>query len=68
MPTTIRPRMRWRVSNIKVLPSYRLHVGFIDGLEGIVDMSALVTSPGAGVFAALADFDLFARVNIDHGL
>jgi len=35
------------------LPNYRLSVRFVDGLTGTVDMSALIASPQAGVFARL---------------
>jgi hypothetical protein len=54
---------------VEVLPGspYRLRVGFQDGASGIVDMSRLILSPGAGVFAPLADVDLFARAFIRYG-
>jgi len=32
-----------------------------------VDLSALVASPDAGVFARLQDRDLFGRVYVEHG-
>jgi hypothetical protein len=57
----IRPRMPWRVVEARPLDGFRLHVRFVDGLAGDVDMSALVHSPTAGVFARLADPSLFAR-------
>jgi Protein of unknown function (DUF2442) len=57
----VRPTMPWRVASVEALPGYRLHVRFLDGLEGVVDMSALIASPGAGVFAALADAATFNR-------
>jgi hypothetical protein len=40
---------------------------FADGPTGIVDMSGLVHSPKAGVFAALADPSLFAQVRLETG-
>jgi hypothetical protein len=49
------------------LPDFRLRVVFADGLSGVVDMSALVHSPKAGVFAALRDPALFAQVTIAYG-
>jgi hypothetical protein len=55
------------VAEVTALDGYRLHVRFIDGLEGQVDMSALVHSPGAGVFAQLADPALFAGVYVEYG-
>jgi hypothetical protein len=42
-------------------------VSFADGLTGTVDMSRLVHSPKAGVFAALTDPSLFAQVRLDFG-
>ena len=49
------------------MPSYRLRVRFLDGLEGVVDMSALIASPNAGVFAALADSETFDRAFVALG-
>lgn len=63
----IQPRMRWRVNAVNVLPDFRLHVRFVDGTEGVVDMKSLVHSPGAGVFAVLADPAIFAQVFVEHG-
>jgi hypothetical protein len=50
-----------------VLPELRLQVTFADGLTGVVDMSSLVRSSRAGVFAALADPALFAQVRLEYG-
>jgi len=63
----IQPRMPWRVVAVDALPDFRLHVQFVDGTEGVVDLSALVHSPSAGVFAALADSALFNQVFVEHG-
>lgn len=63
----IQPRMPWRVAAVKALPDFQLHVRFIDGTEGLVDMAALIQSPGAGVFAALADPALFAQAHVEYG-
>lgn len=63
----IQPRMPWRVAAVEALPGFRLHVRFLDGTEGTVDLTALIHSPGAGVFAALADPLLFAQVRIEYG-
>jgi len=52
---------------LAALSDFRLHVTFRDGLQGIVDMSALVRSPGAGVFAALADLEIFSQARIEFG-
>jgi hypothetical protein len=42
-------------------------VRFADGLTGEVDLSALVASPNAGVFASLRDQALFEQVFVDLG-
>jgi hypothetical protein len=44
-----------------------LRVVFVDGLTGIVDLSNLIHSPQAGVFSALEDPELFARVALEYG-
>lgn len=63
----IQPRMPWRVAAVAALPDCRLHVRFVDGTEGTVDLTALVHSPAAGVFASLADSAVFAQVFVEHG-
>ena len=62
VPPVVRPAMPWRVMRFEALQAYRLRVRFLDGLEVVVDMSGLVASPNAGVFAALADSEAFNRV------
>jgi len=59
--------MPWRVVEARPLDGFRLHIRFVDGLAGEVDMSALVRSPTAGVFARLSDPSLFAQVSVEHG-
>jgi hypothetical protein len=61
------PRLRWLVTSVQTQPKYRLRVQFADGLEGIANLSALVRSPSAGVFAALADEALFNRAFVEYG-
>jgi hypothetical protein len=63
----VAPRSPWRVTEVEALPGFRLRVAFADGLTGMVDLSHLVHSPQAGVFAALADPSLFAQVTLDYG-
>ena len=62
-----RPSMPWRVASVEALPGYRLRVRFLDGLDGVVDMSALIASPNAGVFALLADSEAFNRASVAFG-
>lgn len=66
MPTTD-IRTPWRIAAMRVLPGYRVHVRFNDGTEGEVDLSALVHSAEAGVFAALRDEVLFAQARVQLG-
>jgi len=55
------------VRDVIPLPAYRLAVRFHDGVAGIVDMSALVKSPNAGVFAALSDPLRFTEAYVQYG-
>lgn len=57
----------WRVRTIEVLSDYRISITCNDGTSGIVDMSVLVNSADAGIFAALKDAELFRQVNIELG-
>ena len=63
----VAPAVPWRVRKVQPLNFYRLHVEFIDGLEGFVDLSELITGDNAGVFTALRDKNVFQNVYIDHG-
>lgn len=63
----IRPVAPWRVLEVTALPNDRLRVRFVDGLTGIVDLSALIASPKAGVFARLRDRALFEQVRVEMG-
>jgi hypothetical protein len=59
----------WSVVALEIFPiGYRLRVSFYDGVTGDVDMSRLIHSPQAGVFAPLADKEQFARAFISHGV
>ncbi len=64
----VAPQSPRRVTGVEVLPGFPLQVAFADGLTGVVDMSGLVHSPKAGVFAALANPSLFAQVTIHYGM
>lgn len=63
----IRATAPWRVVSVETLPGYRMNVRFVDGLEGAVDMRGLVSSPEAGVFAALKSEKLFAQARVVMG-
>jgi hypothetical protein len=61
-------RMPWRVESVEVMSGHKLRVRFIDGLQGVVDMSALVRSEKAGVFATLADPKRFGEAYVEAGV
>ena len=65
---TVRPSAPWRVQEVTALPDYRLSVRFVDGLAGTIDLSALIASPEAGVFARLRDLTLFNQVYVELGV
>ena len=61
------PLAPWRVVEVRAFPGYRLAVKFMDGATGEVDMSRLVMSDSAGVFAQLRDPALFAQAYVEYG-
>ncbi len=63
----IQQRMPWRVVEAQPLADFRLRVRFVDGLEGTVDMGALIHSSTAGLFSQLADPSRFAQAFVAHG-
>lgn len=65
--TGVIPSMPWRVAEVRPLPGFCIEVLFLDGTKGKVDMSRLVTSERAGVFAALRDQAVFNQVHIEYG-
>lgn len=62
------PCAPWRVTEVSTLPGYCLLVRFVDGTTGEVDLSRLVISDKAGIFAALRDPGLFARAYVEYGV
>ena len=61
------PTAPWRDVSVKAESNYRLEVRFVDGTTGRVDIREMVASPKAGVFKALQDPDVFARVYVSLG-
>jgi len=55
----------WKITQLEVLPEYRLSVVFRDGTNGIVDLS---DEPFDGVFAPFADPGFFERATLDDGV
>jgi hypothetical protein len=52
---------------VEAREGYRLAVRFLDGVEGTVDLSDLITSPMAGVFTDLCDKAVFASARVEGG-
>ena len=63
----ITPCAPWRVSALSVLPEYRLFVTFIDGKNGIIDCSAILTASNPGIYTQLAEPDYFGSVSLELG-
>jgi hypothetical protein len=51
-----------KIAEITPLDGYKLNVLFVDGMNGIVDLSAELTGP---IFGPLADETLFRTVSLD---
>lgn len=59
----------WRIVAVKALPGLCLHVTFVDGREGRVEMKDFLASPklDGTLFAPLREPEMFARVYLDFG-
>jgi Protein of unknown function (DUF2442) len=55
-------KIPWRLTSVEPLDNFSLKVRFVDGVEGVIDMTALVLSQDARVFAPLANKDVFNKV------
>ncbi len=55
------------VKEVQVQSQFRLFVRFWDDTAGVIDMSALVKSPDAGIFGELTNPALFAEVRVECG-
>ena len=55
----------WKITQLNVLPGYRLEVVFRDGTSGIVDLS---NEPFDGVFAPFVDHSFFERATLENGV
>lgn len=62
------PSAPWRVKALSVLPGHRLAVTFMDGKQGIVDCSKVLTATEAGIYAGLADPVFFGGVQLELGV
>lgn len=54
-----------RIAAVTVLPDFRLKLHFIDGAEGIVDLTEI---PRDGVFEEWNDPTYFAKVRLERGV
>lgn len=61
------PTAPWRIATFRILPGFRLAVEFMDGTTGEIDLSRLVMSDKAGVFATLRDPEAFAGARLEYG-
>jgi hypothetical protein len=66
--TGVIPTASWRVAEVMALSGYQLQVRFLDGMEGLIDMSRLIFSDEAGVFASLRDATLFTQAHLELGV
>ena len=57
----------WRVTKVTTRPGFRLHVEFVDGTAGEVEMDRLIAATNAGVFALLRDPETFEKVRVENG-
>jgi hypothetical protein len=51
----------YKITEIEVLENYKIALKFVDGAQGIVDLSYLV---GKGVFSVWTDYDEFKKASI----
>ena len=51
------------IVDVKPLPEYRLHLRFEDGVQGIIDVSAIIEF--VGVFEPLKDPNYFTSVSVN---
>jgi hypothetical protein len=57
----------WRVTKAITRPGFRLHVEFVDGTAGEVEMERLIKAQNAGVFASLRNPEIFEKVQVENG-
>ena len=57
--------MHPRITSVQAGAPFRVTLAFADGSEGVVDLSPWIAGR-RGVFAALQDPTLFARVSVDQ--
>ncbi len=61
------PSVPWRIRSVKPLDGYCLSIQFMDGLQGLADLSGLVSEKDPGVFVVLRDERFFLQAHVDCG-
>ena len=64
---TARITSPWRVVKVKPRAGFQLHVEFIDGTAGEVEMGRLIQGSAAGVFSSLRDTRTFMKARVEYG-
>jgi hypothetical protein len=58
----------WSIIRFKVLPNFKIEIGFADGTSGLADLSPRLSQGALGDgFDPLCDDGLFSKVYLDHG-
>lgn len=63
----VTPAVPWRIRSMTPLDNYCLSIQFMDGLDGLADLSGIVLEENSGVFAVLRDIHFFKQAYIDRG-
>lgn len=58
----------WRVAKVTSVDHFCLQVRFLDGVTGKINLSNLIFSKNAGVFAVLKNPELFNQVYLELGV
>lgn len=66
--TGVVPAAPWRVRACSAQPGHRLAITFVDGSQGVADLSRLVAGSNPGIFGALADPAVFEQARIELGV
>ena len=62
------PAAPWRVLAFSVLSGHRLAISFVDGTQGVADLSRLVSGRTPGIYGVLADPAVFEQARLELGV
>jgi hypothetical protein len=62
------PAAPWRVLAFSVLSGHRLAISFVDGTQGVADLSRLVSGRNPGIYGVLADPAVFEQARLELGV